>query len=586
MNFRKIYGIHDMMRSRCLWWWVVAVILLTVQNVTALRCLHSEFSPTSAPLLGVALANVTLLLVPFLLLRGRWRLLVWIPLVGVPMLLVTLVLISRNFGEGQVMSLGTLALASTVDGVVLRSAGGLLRPVDCVYPLCLVAEILLFCRWRREIYAACFTGWLSAGVFAGSLGLLLLSEAWNVATFRKFYSIDELSPSEAIRAYLYTHWQPDNPTAGFVRYFGIGPFMYTVGKDLMRPSVTLSPQERRETAASIAAGDGSLGHAIAANRGRNLIVIVVESLTTEAIETPDEWDVCPTLKSLVADSTTLYAPRIISKVGLGMSADGQFMYNTGLPYLSSESLVGHFAAADYPSLAKALKPERAVELICEDATLWNHRFTSRSYGYDTLTDNIGWDDEKINDSRIAGRAAMEAGRLAQPFLIFLSTADMHSPYRTWQEPGPMVDRDRIMGAGMTAEETRYLEATKAFDSALGEFIAALRKSGLYDSCVIAIVSDHAPPTAYISPRFGKSYIPLIVLNSGAGQRVEDERSQLDVFPTLLDVMGVESYRPVALRGAEYRGIGRSMLLPGAPAHPERVEAAQRAIRGHLFSEEK
>ena len=113
------------------------------------------------------------------------------------------------------------------------------------------------------------------------------------------------------------------------------------------------------------------------NKLDNLILIVVESLTSKAFDYPEKEEYMPYLVSLEKDSTVLVVKNVIPQVTFGHSSDGQFMYNTGLLPLQEEALVMNYGEKDYPSLAKALAIESA-EVIGEDKSSWRHSVTTRS----------------------------------------------------------------------------------------------------------------------------------------------------------------------------------------------------------------
>jgi phosphoglycerol transferase MdoB-like AlkP superfamily enzyme len=93
--------------------------------------------------------------------------------------------------------------------------------------------------------------------------------------------------------------------------------------------------------------------------------------------------------------------------------------------------------------------------------------------------------------------------------------------------------------------------TYRFDYELGKFIHFLKEQGLYDNSVIVIVSDHAPHSYADQPTFSKA-IPFIVLNSGIHYESNVLAGQIDVYPTILDIMG-------KLDDSPWPGFGHSLF---------------------------
>ncbi len=133
-----------------------------------------------------------------------------------------------------------------------------------------------------------------------------------------------------------------------------------------------------KTNAVISTPSGSAG----ANRSRNLIFIIVESLASDAVgATVNGVKVAPTLSALAADSSAIVFRRMQAQVNHGRSSDGQFIYNTGLLPLRNNVVAKRYPSANYPSIAKALGYANSSEVVGEKPTFYNHSITNLSYGY-------------------------------------------------------------------------------------------------------------------------------------------------------------------------------------------------------------
>lgn len=298
--------------------------------------------------------------------------------------------------------------------------------------------------------------------------------------------------------------------------------------------------------------------AIAANNGKNLIIIVVESLNSPYIGLEiNNRKVTPVLDSLLADSSTLSCLTMVSQIKDGCSSDGQLMYNTGLfPLNIGSAAMLHADNPNFPSLPKILAPRYSAEFICEQADSWNHRNTSRAYGYDKLYDcdslaAYGSDPAVVGrDKAVLDVAADQMALFPQPFVAFITTLSMHYPFNDDAVPplDSMVDPDRAM------VENNYIRMLHFFDNSLGRFISRIKQLGLYDNSVIVIASDHCMATLKNDVTNSDNIpIALIVLNSGVSGQITSPVGQIDVYPTLLDIMGVRVTK------GNYRGVGHSLL---------------------------
>lgn len=93
----------------------------------------------------------------------------------------------------------------------------------------------------------------------------------------------------------------------------------------------------------------------------------------------------------------------------------------------------------------------------------------------------------------------------------------------------------------------YLDGVQKADKQLGEVLDALRDSGAESNTVVIYMGDHGPahPHGKMSPYHFGLHIPLIIRLPGAKPLVSDALvSELDLLPTLLDLLGVRYESPL------------------------------------------
>ena len=131
---------------------------------------------------------------------------------------------------------------------------------------------------------------------------------------------------------------------------------------------------------------------------------------------------------------------------------------------------------------------------------------------------------------------------------------MHAPYTDGKVPPSWITASDTLNA----EARGYLNCVHLTDSCIGVFINDLHRHGLAGNTVVAIVSDHTQ--IYRNRIFGvpdreAGYddwgIPLIIAGCDTTLRYEAVIGQVDVYPTLLDVMGANGYA--------WKGLGYSIL---------------------------
>ena len=304
----------------------------------------------------------------------------------------------------------------------------------------------------------------------------------------------------------------------------------------------------------------------------NLIFIMVESLNAWAVNLNiDGKPVTPTLNARAADSTSIVCLNVISQAKSGRSSDGKFMYQTGLLPMIDRSVAMEYSNRTFPSLVKALKRRgyKAVEICGDEPSLWNVENMSVAYGFDTLYHQpelkaqLEAADYKI-DKVVMEHAARYLPTIGQNFIAQLFTGVMHSPYDGDFEPATWITASKLY----TPAVRNYLEKTHYFDQQLGIFLESLKQSGLYDNSVIVIASDHSEPVdddPAGRPALSKNgnECVFIVINGAHGKHIGGPVGQIDIYPTLLDVMGLNDY--------PWKGLGHSLLRHAVTSAAESID---------------
>jgi phosphoglycerol transferase MdoB-like AlkP superfamily enzyme len=143
-------------------------------------------------------------------------------------------------------------------------------------------------------------------------------------------------------------------------------------------------------------------------------------------------------------------------------------------------------------------------------------------------------------------ANKQFSQMKQPFLGLVFTSTTHGPWMTpdrrWDKFPKETDKGRAMNSLYYA------------DWALGEFVAAAKKSPYYNNTIFILLADHA--SQFIDNRTDARnlfHIPFLMFGPGVKPGV-DQRigSQTDILPTVIDAVGW---------GGQYKSIGRSLLRP-------------------------
>ena len=268
---------------------------------------------------------------------------------------------------------------------------------------------------------------------------------------------------------------------------------------------------------------------------RNLVLIICESLESWPLEAEiGGKEITPYLNSLLRDSTAFYAPDVLTQVASGRSIDCQLLIHSGLLPTVGSVYSMKYPSATYPSLNKAL--------IGNPAKLSDGSFLRQSVGL--LDQGEIWPEG------------------ASRMLTFI-TYSGHNPFRL---PDNLRDPEfDISGEGLPQRLADYITMAHYTDSQLHTLIHWVRSRPDYGETLIVITGDHEGLAgdrrefAKASPLVSAGqYTPFIVLNSPVAGRVGSVAGQIDIYPTLLDMLGLADYG--------WRGVGQSLLDPDRGAY--------------------
>ncbi len=280
----------------------------------------------------------------------------------------------------------------------------------------------------------------------------------------------------------------------------------------------------------------------------NIIFIIVESYLSVLSDKKIEGrEITPYLNSLKRDSSCYYNGRMRENITMGKSSDGQLIYMTGLLPLRSMVTVSKASKLNLPSLAKALGRHSRM-IIPTLRTVWEQDAMCRSYGFDKLYSSVDYGNgsyDLLNDEQLFLMASQLDSTERDPFFSVILTMSMHEPYIEWKDTTFMINAPLRQ-----KEEAYYLNACHYTDKQIGNYIEQLKNNGLYEKSLIVITSDHALHNSFFRGEY--TDLPLYIIYSGLPQMWSAECNQVDVYPTLLDLLGINP---------KWCGFGKSLLSP-------------------------
>lgn len=431
-----------------------------------------------------------------------------------------------------------------------------LRWADIVLPLITIATAVMAFRYKtakRQPLTAVLKWWA-----APLAGFALLLTGVNLCKGGFHKSLRSVRQS----AYLCSADAPIFSVFGCIWY------------DITDAAEPITPEKQAEIERWLASQPKHQPADSVTEKRSNLLIVFAESLESWVLEKKvDGKEITPCLNRLLKEKSTLYAPNVLTQVKGGRSIDAQLMICSGLLPLMSGTYSSLYYDNTFYTLQKAmrgLKHSRSYLLTIDKVSTWNQGAVARSFGTDTI---ISYHDFKMTEAfgthkRIGDasffqqcREKIERGEVWKPgesvYMQFV-TYSGHAPFKL-----PDHLRTITFPASIPEKAADYMTTAHYTDKAIGDFVAYLKTLPQYKETIVVIVGDHEGLASYRQELVSnpacrglvsdKQLTPFIVLNSPVGMRYDKFMGQIDIYPTLLNLMQLDAYR--------WHGLGQSILDP-------------------------
>ena len=454
----------------------------------------------------------------------------------------------------QYLSWSSIGLAGNLsDPIVFDSMTAGFRLIDLYYPL----AIILFC-WiyfhskyhdvKSKSLRTLFYTWVSCLIIG--LGVHSLYVFHPHISF--IYELEKTVFTPAKMDSMWPNWTFFHK--GFFRKLIIDQFKRNSKLELTKEQETAIEKEYSNHSQRITGRT-------APNNINNVIFILVESyLSVTSDLVIDGQEITPNLNKLKRDSNVYYNGHMIPNVSIGESSDGQLIYMAGLLPLHSEITVSKAKKNSIIGLPEQIKkayPDlQSLTIIPTNPSLWDQQAMSDSYGFDKLYSMLDYQAEMkdnengdfLTDEMVFRYASKKDESNQPPFFSLILTMSMHQPFNSFVEHG-----FHLTDKSLPQEYKNYLTNCHYTDIQIGKYLDDLKDKGLYDNSLIVIVSDHDAHPDYLGME-GKisREIPIYIVNGGIdnSNAWSGECNQLDVYTTILDIMGIQS---------TWRGLGHTLL---------------------------
>lgn len=295
-------------------------------------------------------------------------------------------------------------------------------------------------------------------------------------------------------------------------------------------------------------------HFLLASRGRNLVWIYMESLERFYTDPKLLPGLTPNLDRLRAHS--LDFPGFEQFHGAGYTMAGIFASQCGAPFFSSpfealDPISGNNTdAANFQSKLACFGDVlhragyRQVYLGGAPIGFSNKGLFFHLHGYDEALGeqelearhghqlaNSGWGLYDRDLFRIAAERYRELAESGRPFNLTLLTLDTHPPHA---RPSPGCPR-------YEADDNPVLQGVHCTDYLVSKFIDEISRDPAWKNTVVVVMSDHLRMvTEGAVPRGYQRHPLLFVLNAGTMGERDTRVYHMDIAPTLLHLLGVDT----------------------------------------------
>ncbi|WP_336770171.1 LTA synthase family protein [Bacillus bombysepticus] len=313
-------------------------------------------------------------------------------------------------------------------------------------------------------------------------------------------------------------------------------------------------------------------------KGKNVVVISLESTQNFLVNYRlHDQEVTPFLNSLTKQS--LYFDNFYHQTGQGKTSDAEFLVENSFFGLPRGSAFSTRADNTYRGMAKIIGEQGYHTAVFHgnNASFWNRDKIYPRLGIQTYFDESYY---KFEDGEAIGYGLKDIPFFDQsvdlmkgmkkPFYGRMITLTNHYPY-------DMDEEDMLNSPHETGDVTvdNYFQTARYQDAALEKFFQKMKDTGLYDDTIFVLYGDHYG----ISENHNKAMevvmgqeitplenvylqkVPFIIHIPGvAGQTIHSLGGQLDIKPTVLHLLGIETKNEFML-GQDLFGQERNKFVP-------------------------
>jgi len=464
----------------------------------------------------------------------------------------------------DLISIPVLLQAGQV-GALGDSIGSLLETRDLLlfadWPLSIALALRVLMRRQRAVRAAAETPRWRTAALRVSLSLVVCS----ISLALVFVPIQIAKRTWAQGLFVGIWWNVSlyNVT-GLFGFHGYDAYVYAkkaIGRQqLPEPELLETARwlEEHRSRTSPPQDDALFG----AYRGANIVMVQAEAFQSFLIgRSYMDQVITPNLNALLEESA--YFPDFYHQTAQGRTSDADFAAQCSLQPLPTGSVFIRYAQHAYSCLPGVLKDNGYDTAVYHayDGGFWNRNVMYNTMGYahyynrsDYVMDEpLGW---TVGDRSFFRQSTEKMAQMSNPSYSFLITLTSHHPY-----PMPKNHHTLALGELEGTMFGDYLQSVHYVDQALGSFVENLKQRGMWERSIFVFYGDHdnsirdwQPFETFLGEELSElrrerlqRQVPLIVHTPDGGLAGEyPGGGQLDIAPTLLHLLGIDTGEPFML----------------------------------------
>ena len=296
-----------------------------------------------------------------------------------------------------------------------------------------------------------------------------------------------------------------------------------------------------------------------AARGASLLNIQLEAVQARFIDFKVRGqEITPVLNRLTRES--IHFNRAYHQTAHGRTSDAELAVLCGVHPLAHVAAVFRYPNFPQRCLPEILRDELKMKTVAYHghiANFWNRRYIYPRIGVERFLSREGMVEDEtillgISDRSMYRQVIDDFSRRERPFAAHIVTLTSHHPFVM-----PAAERSLDLGPWENTGVGNYMHAIHYTDRTLGEFIAALRRIGLWDSSLVVLYGDHdmgrvdqpeaterlfpgSTTDAMASVDFRKRVPLMFRLPGGRSARVISKPvGQIDIGPTIAHLLGLK-----------------------------------------------